>query len=118
MRFACVVAVFVAGCGSGDFMSPAPPDGRVTLDLAVSQDDPPADLTCFNTACGGCSTWAKYDGTPAASGDPCGFKGTLACMGTDLKCLDLTCPTCASKMTGSVCGADGHTIFELTYLGN
>jgi hypothetical protein len=117
MRFA-VALVMLAGCGSGDFESPAPPDMRITLDLAVSQDHPPPDLTCFNTACGGCSTWAKFDGTPAAPGDPCGWKGTLACTGTDLMCNDASCPTCASKMTGTVCGADGHTIVELTYVGN
>jgi hypothetical protein len=38
-------------------------------------------------------------------------------MGSELKCIDDSCPTCASTMTGTVCGADGHSIIELVYSG-
>ncbi len=113
--FVLALCVACAGCGSDDFQSPAPPDARITIDLAVSQDHPPADLTCFNSACGGCSAWARFDGTPAAVGDPCLWKGTWQCMGTELTCMGAACPTCPGEMLGSVCGADGHTIIELSH---
>jgi hypothetical protein len=104
-----------AACG-GDYRVQPPPDMRITLDLA-SPPGAPDDMTCFNTACGGCSTWARPDGTPAQVGDPCGFRGMLACTGTTLGCSDLSCPTCAApagaKMTGTLCAADGKTIVQL-----
>lgn len=114
-RLGCLVALLCA-CGS-DYQVPAPPDARITLDLAASFDFPPRDMTCFNTACGGCSEWARPDGTPAKEGDPCLWKGTLACVGDKLTCMDTGCPSCGSPMTGSVCGKDGQTIISLTYEG-
>ena len=115
-----VLALSVSGCGS-DFEVPAPPDARIDLDLAVSPFPPaPPDLNCFNTACGGCSAWANFDGTPAKVGDPCLYKGVYQCTGTSLVCSSTACLTCQSggkTPVGSVCGADGHTIVELQYTG-
>ena len=110
------IFVLVSGCGS-DFQVPPPPDARISLDLGVSVNPAPPDMACFNMACGGCSAWANYDGTPAKVGDPCLWKGTYQCTGTTLKCSDASCPQCPSTMTGSVCGADHHTILELTNTG-
>jgi hypothetical protein len=40
-------------------------------------------------------------------------------MGTQLQCSDFSCPACAAgTMTGSVCGADGHTILALLATAN
>ena len=84
-----------------------------------SRGGPPAidtnipDLSCFNTACGGCSNWARPDGTPAQSGDPCLYGGTLACSGQTLACSSSACPSCGNPMRGTVCGADGQTIITL-----
>ena len=68
-------------------------------------------------ACGGCSSWRNWDGTLAKVGDPCLWKGTYQCKGTVLTCMDDSCPTCASAISGTVCGADGHTIVELLNTG-
>jgi hypothetical protein len=115
---AVALAVAVEGCGRDpDFQVPPRPDMRTVIDLAVSLDHPPADMTCFNTACGGCSAWARVDGKPAQPGDPCLWKGTWQCMGTTLVCSDTGCPACGGAMTGSVCGADGHTVLDLTMKG-
>jgi hypothetical protein len=116
VRTACVLLLLMGGCSSG-FTVPAPPDARLTLDLAVVVANPAVDAGCFNTACGGCSSWANPDGTPAKVGDPCLWKGVWQCTGTTLTCSDASCPSCAQPMTGTVCGADGHTIVELTYPG-
>src|SRR3954469_4414288 len=110
-------ALVVAGCGS-DFEVPAPPDARTELDLAVNMVTTPPDMSCFNTACGGCTSFANYDGTPTKVGDPCLWKGTYQCNGTSLKCSDAACPQCGSPMTGTVCGADHHTILEITNSGS
>jgi hypothetical protein len=115
---ALVLVVLVAGCGRDpDFQVPPPPDMRVLVDLAVSLDHPLSEAGCFNTACGGCSSWARPvygGGTPAQPGDPCGWNGTLSCSGTTLACSSAACPPCAGgTMSGSVCGADGHTVLEL-----
>lgn len=120
MRRLVLALLLLSGCGSG-FAPPAQPGDKITLDLAVGTPaNPAADAGCVNTACGGCSSWVNWDGTPSKPGDPCAWKGTWACNGTTLACADLTCPTCGSmmKMTGSVCGADGHTILELTWVGS
>jgi len=109
MRFFLAV-VLLAGCGS-DFAPPAPPGDKNTLDLAVAVANPAADMSCPNVACGGCSSWTNWDGSLTKPGDPCAWKGTWACNGTKLTCADLSCP-CAA--TGSVCGADGHTVLALT----
>ncbi|HEY1587695.1 MAG TPA: hypothetical protein VGH63_18480 [Polyangia bacterium] len=114
-----VIVIGVAGCGS-DFQVPAPPDTRIDLDLAVEITATPPDMDCFNTACGGCSSWANFDGAPAKVGDPCLYKGVYQCMGTSLVCSSaacLTCSTAGKTAAGTVCGADGHTIVELTYTG-
>lgn len=114
-----VMAVAVSGCGSA-FVVPPLPDARITLDLAVNVSAPPPDMACFNMACGGCSSWANPDGTPAKVGDPCLWKGTYACNGALLTCSDKSCLACANTANhpvGTVCGADGHTIVELTYIG-
>lgn len=119
MRRLIVLLACVAGCGSA-FEVPAPPDSRINLDLAVNMNPTPPDMSCFNTACGGCSNWANPDGTPSKVGDPCLFRGVYQCMGTSLVCSDKSCMTCsngANHPTGTVCGADGHTIIELTYVG-
>ncbi len=113
------IVLLVAGCGS-DFVVPALPDSRVELDLAVSPIVSPPDMSCFNTACGGCSAWANFDGTPAKQGDPCLYKGVYMCSGTALVCSTTGCLTCQAggkTPAGTVCGADGHTIVELTYSG-
>lgn len=114
-----VTLIGLAGCGS-DFEVPALPDARVTLDLAVSTTAATPDMACFNSVCGGCSTWANFDGTPSKVGDPCLYKGAYACTGTSLTCNSsacLTCTTAGRSAHGTVCGADGHTIVELTYAG-
>ena len=110
------LAVIAAGCGS-DFRVSPPPDMRTSLDLAVNVNPAPPDMACLNTACGGCSSWTNYDGKPSMEGDPCLWKGRYQCNGTDLKCSDAACPQCPSTMTGTICGADGHTILELTNNG-
>jgi len=112
MRVLLIGLLCSLGCGGSDFAPPGPPDGKIERDLSVGVANQ-LDLGCFNTACGGCSAWARPDGTPAASGDPCLWAGTLACSGGNLACSANTCPTCAQKMSGTVCGADGHTIVEL-----
>lgn len=118
MRSGLLLLLFVvAGCKS-DFQVPALPDARISLDLAVSMAPPPPDLACFNRACGGCSHIARWDGTPAQEGDPCLWKGKLTCMGMNLVCSDTSCLTCGGTATGTVCGADGHTIIELVHSGN
>lgn len=106
-----LLALALAACG-GDFQSPGPPDGTITRDLTAVVTNIP-DLSCFNTACGGCSSWARPDGTPAQSGDACLFAGTFACSGQNLACSSSACPTCASTMRGTICGADGQTIITL-----
>ena len=114
-----LITLIISGCGS-DFEVPAPPDSRVELDLAVSPITVPPDMACFNTACGGCSTWANFDGTPSKVGDPCLYKGVYACNGTSLVCSSTACLTCQAggkTAAGTVCGADGHTIIELQYTG-
>ena len=75
-------------------------------------------MSCLNLACGGCSSFANWDGTPVKVGDPCLWKGVWQCSGTQLECSDNSCPTCGVAMTGSVCGADGHTILDLTNPGS
>jgi hypothetical protein len=117
---ACLLALALPACGS-DFQVPAPPDARINLDLAVTTVSAPPDMSCFNTACGGCSDWANWDGTPSKVGDPCLWKGTYACSGTELKCSDTSCLACADTTkhaVGTICGGDGHTIVELFYSGN
>ncbi|HEY2744245.1 MAG TPA: hypothetical protein VGL86_06470 [Polyangia bacterium] len=107
-----------AGCHS--FEVTGPPDTRIELDLGVEITQTPPDLDCFNSACGGCSSWANFDGTPSKVGDPCLYKGVYQCMGTSLVCSATTCLTCSTggkTPVGTVCGADGHTIVELTYSG-
>jgi hypothetical protein len=120
MRSSLLLMVLaVGGCGS-DFEVPAPPDSRIELDLAVAPIVVPPDLACFNTACGGCSTWANFDGTPSKVGDPCLYNGVYKCNGTSLACSSTGCLTCQSSgktPVGTVCGADGHTIIELQYTG-
>jgi hypothetical protein len=114
-----VMLLLLSGCGS-DFEVPAPPDARTELDLAVSPIVTPPDLSCFNTACGGCSAWANFDGTPSKVGDPCLYKGVFACNGTSLTCSSTACLTCSTggrTAAGTVCGADGHSIMELLYTG-
>ncbi len=111
---ACALLITSVGCGSA-FEVPPLPDAHMTLDLATSSNPAPVDMTCFNTACGGCSAWAKYDGTPAQEGDPCLWNGVYQCNGTSLACSSSTCPSCSGKAVGSICGADGHTILELNY---
>jgi hypothetical protein len=110
----------VAACGGGDgaFVPPGPPDAHLTLDLASTYVPPPPDLACFNNACGSCSSWAKWDGTPAQPGDPCSWKGTLQCNGNALVCSDTSCLSCPKAVSGTVCGADGHTILELLTTGS
>lgn len=104
----------LGGCGSsGDFQVPAQPDGRMNLDLAVNNQFPPNDMTCFNTACGGCSSLARWDGAPVKVGDPCLWNGTWQCNGAQLGCSSTTCLACPQPVSGTACGADGHTIIEL-----
>jgi hypothetical protein len=119
---AWVVCALVAGCGRApDFQVPPRGDLHMLVDLAVSLDHPPPEAGCFNTACGGCSSWARPaygGGAPAQPGDPCGWNGMWGCTGTTLGCSSTACPACAGgMMTGSVCGADGHTVLELVYAG-
>jgi hypothetical protein len=117
MRSAALLALLtVAGCKS-DFQVPALPDARITLDLSSSLPPAQADMACFNRACGGCSHFARYDGSPAQEGDPCLWKGKLTCMGQSLVCSDSSCLSCGGTATGTVCGADGHTIIELVRSG-
>lgn len=114
------IVMALTGCGS-DFEVPALPDARVTLDLAVAPPVMPPDMACFNMACGACSNWKNWDGTPSKVGDPCLYKGAYACNGTSLVCSSTACLACTTSgrtATGTVCGADGHTIVELTYAGN
>ncbi len=114
LRSACLLAFALgAGCSSGDFQVPAQPDARMSLDLSATSNFPPADMTCFNTACGGCSSLASWDGTPVKVGDPCLWNGTWQCSGTQLACSSTTCLTCPQPVSGTVCGADGHSIVEL-----
>jgi|GEM_PF-6255106 len=113
MRVLLVALLCTFGCGGSDFAPPGPPDAQIERDLSVGTANP-FDAGCFNKACGGCSTWARPDGTPAMSGDPCLWAGTLACNGTTLACSSNACPTCAGNISGTVCGADGHTIVEFT----
>jgi hypothetical protein len=119
MGLALACAVLVGGCGKDpDFQPPPRDDMRVTLDLAVGATASEDDMTCFNSACGGCSAFANWDGTPVKVGDPCLFSGTWQCDGTALECSDNGCPACGTAVSGSVCGADGHTILELTDPGS
>jgi hypothetical protein len=108
-----VLVSAIGGCGGGDFQVPAQPDGRMNLDLAVANNFPPDDMTCFNAACGGCSSLANWDGTPVKVGDPCLWNGTWQCSGTQLACSSAACLSCAKPVRGTACGADGHTIVEL-----
>jgi hypothetical protein len=114
------ILLFLSGCGS-DFQVPANPDTRIELDLAVAPiPSPGPDMSCFNTACGGCSAWANFDGTPAKVGDPCLYNGTYKCNGMSLVCSSTGCLTCQAggkTAQGTVCGADGHSIIELQYTG-
>ena len=107
-----------AGCGDADFVPPPRDDMKISIDLASSVLSAEADMSCLNTACGGCSSFANRDGTPASVGDPCLWKGVWQCSGDELECSDNSCPSCGTAVTGTVCGADGHTILELTNLGN
>jgi hypothetical protein len=107
----------IAGCGSSDYTNGPPPDARNELDLAWSITNPAPDGGCVNTACGGCSSWLKWDGTPSKPGDPCLWQGTLQCKGTALQCSDSSCLPCTQMVSGSVCGADGHTIVTLLNSG-
>ncbi|HZS36571.1 MAG TPA: hypothetical protein VFF06_07085 [Polyangia bacterium] len=106
-----------AGCGSGDFEVPPQPDARMELDLAANTTFPPTDMTCFNTACGGCSSLANWDGTPVKVGDPCLWNGAWQCSGAQLACSSAACLSCPQTVSGTVCGADGHTILELVHNG-
>jgi hypothetical protein len=119
-RVLAVLAAFglLAGCGDSDFQPPPRDDMRFTLDLAANFSTADTDMTCFNSACGGCSSFANWDGTPARVGDPCNWNGAWKCNGMDLVCSDNGCPSCGTAVTGSVCGADGHTILELTNPGS
>jgi hypothetical protein len=113
------LALALAACDSSSFVPVGPPDAHVNLDLADTYVAPPApDGGCFNTACGGCSSWAKWDGSPARPGDSCLWTGTLSCTGTSLTCSDSSCLACPKQVSGTVCGADGHTIVELMLSGN
>jgi hypothetical protein len=101
-----------------DFVVPPAPDARVELDLGTSAATAAVDMTCINSACGGCSSWVNYDGTPSKVGDPCLLNGVYQCTGTELKCTSNSCLGCTGGTpVGSVCGADGHTIIELHYSG-
>jgi hypothetical protein len=112
------VLVLCWGCGKDpDFEVPPRDDMRITLDLASSFVSMDPDMSCLSTACGGCSNYVNWDGSPVAVGDPCLWKGTWQCSGTTLTCSDEGCPTCGTAMSGSVCGADGHTIVEITNMG-
>jgi hypothetical protein len=114
-----LLSLLVVGCGKdSDFVPPPRPDMRFTLDLASNFMPENPDMTCFNMACGSCSEFANWDGTPAKVGDPCLWKGSWQCMGTTLACSDNGCPMCGTAIAGSVCGADGHTILELTDPGS
>jgi hypothetical protein len=112
-----LILLTVAGCKS-DFQVPALPDAHLKLDLSSNVPAPPPDQACFNRACGGCSHFARFDGTPAQEGDPCLWKGKLVCMGQSLVCSDASCLSCGGTATGTVCGADGHSIVELVHSGN
>src|SRR5688572_28260141 len=113
-----VLLLLVCGCGDPDFEVPARTDMRTERDLSSSFVSMPPDMSCLNMACGGCSSWLSWDGTAVEAGDPCLYRGTWMCAGTQLVCSDASCPTCAAgTMVGSVCGADGHTILELTQSG-
>jgi hypothetical protein len=112
--------IWLAGCGSdaADFEPPPRDDMRHELDLASSFVPTEPDMSCLDTACGGCSSFTNWDGTPVKVGDPCLWKGMWQCNGMQLECSDNGCPACTTAMTGSVCGADGHTILELTDPGS
>lgn len=115
-----VVLALVAAAGCGSYSVSPPPDMRISLDLAVSTPVSSPDMTCINTACGGCSSWRNWDGAPSMPGDPCLWKGVYQCNGMKLECSDSGCLACAdtnNRPVGTVCGADGHTIVELTYSG-
>ena len=119
IRWRTVLAALALGaCGTDpDFIVPPGANTRFERDLAATFPAPPPDLSCFNNVCGGCSVWANWDGSPAQVGNPCGWNGTWACSGTTLTCTSAACPPCGGAMSGSVCGADGHTIVELVGAG-
>jgi hypothetical protein len=122
LRLLTLMTLALCGCKSTgkDFVVPPAPDARVDLDLGISSATAALDMTCFNSVCGGCSQWANYDGKPSKEGDPCLWNGVYKCAGTQLECTSNTCLGCSSgsnHATGTVCGADGHTIIELHYSG-
>jgi hypothetical protein len=105
----------MVSCGRDpDFAPPAREDMRVTLDLAASASMP-ADFSCATMMCGACSSFVNFDGKPSKPGDPCGWNGSYQCMGDGLVCnvAARDCPACGGTMSGSLCGADGHTIVEI-----
>jgi hypothetical protein len=109
----------LSGCGS-TYEVPPPPDARISLDLAVSPPVVLPDMACLNMACGGCSQWLSWNGMPSKVGDPCLWKGAYACTGTQLTCTSNACLACTDTTkhaAGTVCGAAGHTIVELNYVG-
>src|SRR5260221_13608892 len=107
------------GCGRDpDFVPPPRDDMRITLDLASSYVPENLDMTCFNTACGGCSSFANWDGTAVKVGDPRLWKGAWQCTGNQLSCSDNGCPMGGTPMTGSGCAPHGHTILDLTHPGS
>ena len=119
---ACLSLVVACGCGGGDFQVPPQPDARVSLDLAVNTNSPSSDAACLSMVCGACSDRANWDGKPTAEGDPCNWNGTWQCNGASLQCSSGACLPCtqgsgAQPVTGTICGADGHTILELVYAG-
>ena len=122
LRILTLATLALCGCKSSskDFVVPPAPGARVDLDLGTSSASASLDMTCINSVCGGCSSWVNYNGAPSKEGDPCLWNGVYKCSGTELKCTSSTCLGCASgsnKATGTVCGADGHTIIELHYSG-
>src|SRR5579859_4574890 len=115
-----LMLLWMAGCGNeaSDFQPPPRDDMRHELDLASSFVPMEPDMSCLDTACGGCSSFMNWDGTPVKVGDPCLWKGVWQCNGMQLECSDNGCPTCPTAMTGTICGADGHTVLELTDPGS